>query len=73
MGFHPHRPEGLGPRILSVRACAGVLLTPERERVVRLLIEQVAYDGATNQMKITFSPTVATLFTADHAAAETTS
>jgi len=34
-----------------------VLLTPERERVVRLLIERVDYHGANGELKITFSAT----------------
>ena len=31
-----------------------VLLTPERERVLRLLIEKIDYDGATQQLAITW-------------------
>ena len=39
-----------------------VLLTPEKERVLGLLIERVTYDGATQRLEITFSPAgVATL------------
>lgn len=39
-----------------------VLLTPERERVLRLLIERVSYDGATRRLEITFAPAgIATL------------
>lgn len=38
-----------------------VLLAPERERVVRLLIERVDYDGRSDEMKISFSPTGASL------------
>ena len=41
-----------------------VLLSPERERVVRLLIDRVDYNGATGQLKITFSATGATVFVA---------
>ena len=32
------------------------LLTPERERVVRLLIDRVDYDGPAGQLKLTFAP-----------------
>ena len=39
-----------------------VLLTPERERVLRLLIGRVTYDGASQKLEITFSPAgIATL------------
>jgi len=39
-----------------------VLHTPEKERVLRLLIEKVAYDGRTEELAITFRPTgIATL------------
>ena len=39
-----------------------VLLTPEKERVLRLLIEKIAYDGTTKALTITFHPTgIATL------------
>ena len=31
-----------------------VLLTPERERVLQLLIERIDYDGATQQLTITW-------------------
>lgn len=41
-----------------------MLLSPERERVVRLLIDRVDYDGAGGELKITFSPTGATLLAA---------
>ena len=38
-----------------------VLLTPERERVVRLLIDRVGYAGVSGELKITFSATGAKL------------
>ena len=39
-----------------------VLLTPEKERVLGLLIERVTYDGATQKLEITFAPAgIATL------------
>jgi len=42
-----------------------VLLTPERERVVRLLTERVDYHGANGELKITFSATGAKLLTTE--------
>lgn len=40
------------------------LLIPERERVLNLLIDRVAYDGLTKQLSITYKPTgIATLAT----------
>ena len=39
-----------------------VLHAPEKERVLRLLIEKVTYDGRTEDLTITFRPTaIATL------------
>ncbi len=39
-----------------------VLLTPEKERVLRLLVERVTYDGVTQRLEITFAPAgIATL------------
>jgi hypothetical protein len=38
-----------------------VLLTPELERVVRLLIDRVDYHGTAGELKITFSATGAKL------------
>ena len=49
-----------------------VLLAPERERVVRLLIERVDYVGASGELKITFSATGARHLVADLASAEST-
>jgi site-specific DNA recombinase len=49
-----------------------VLLTPERERVVRLLIERIDYGGTTGELKITFSATGARLLAADSTSAEST-
>jgi hypothetical protein len=42
-----------------------VVLTPERERIVRLLIDRVDYHGANGELRITFSPTGAKLMTAE--------
>ena len=50
-----------------------VLLTPERERIVRLLIDRVDYAGASRELKFTFSATGAKLLAADLASAESTS
>jgi site-specific DNA recombinase len=50
-----------------------VLLTPERERVVRLLIDRVDYHCANGELKITFSATGARHLVADLASAESTS
>jgi radical SAM superfamily enzyme YgiQ (UPF0313 family) len=49
------------------------LLTPEKERVLRLLIERVAYDGATKQMQIRFALPGFAALAADLASAESTS
>jgi hypothetical protein len=39
-----------------------VLLTPERERILRLLIERIDYDGATGMLSFAFRlPGVASL------------
>ncbi len=50
-----------------------VLLAPERERVVRLLIDRIDYNGADDQMKISFSATGASLLGAELSSAETSS
>jgi hypothetical protein len=50
-----------------------VLLSPERERVVRLLIDSVDYHGANGELKITFSATGVRHLVADVASAESTS
>jgi hypothetical protein len=42
-----------------------VLLTPERERVVRLLIDRVDYTGASGELKIKFSSTGAKVLASD--------
>lgn len=42
-----------------------VLLAPERERCVRLLIDRVDCDGRSGGLKITFSPTGACLLAAE--------
>ena len=47
-----------------------VLLTPARERVVRLLLESVDHHGANGELKITFSATGARHLVADLASAE---
>jgi hypothetical protein len=49
-----------------------VLLAPERERVVRLLLERIDYAGSTGELTFTFSATGARLLAADVATAEST-
>jgi hypothetical protein len=48
-------------------------LTPAREHILRLRIEQVRDDGATGALQPTFSPAGLPLFAADLASAESTS
>jgi len=48
-----------------------VLHTPEKERILRLLIEQVTYDGRTEELAITFRPTGIASLGAEMGAAET--
>ncbi len=50
-----------------------VLLTPEKERLLRLIVERVTYDGATKQLQITFHPTGIATLAADLASAESSS
>jgi len=55
-------PEAVGRALAQFMDLWAVLLSPERERVVRLLIDRVDYTGASGELKITFSPLgVATL------------
>ena len=43
----------------------GVLLSPERERIVRLLIDRIDYAGSSGELTIHFSPTGAKVLAAD--------
>jgi len=55
-------PADVGRALAQFTDIWEVLLTPERERIVRLLIERVDYDGPSNELRFTFSPLgVATL------------
>jgi site-specific DNA recombinase len=65
-------PEVVGRALAQFTDVWGVLLTPERERVVRLLIERIDYAGTDRELKITFSATGARLLSADTATAEST-
>jgi site-specific DNA recombinase len=47
-----------------------VLHTPEKERILRLLIEKVAYDGKTEELAIAFRPTGITTLAVEVAAGE---
>jgi hypothetical protein len=53
-------------------ACC-TLLTSEKERVLRLLIERVDYDGATRQMQIRFALPGFAALAADLASADSES
>jgi site-specific DNA recombinase len=48
-------PEAVGRVLAQFTDLWDVLLTPERERIVRLLIERVDYDGAACELSFTFS------------------
>jgi site-specific DNA recombinase len=62
-------PEAVGRALAQFTDLWEVLLTPERERVVRLLIERVDYAGASGELKIVFSALgIATLVTDDSSA-----
>jgi site-specific DNA recombinase len=50
-------PEDVGAALASFTPIWEVLGTPERERVIQLLIEAVAYDRTTGQIRIEFRPT----------------
>jgi len=65
-------PAALGQALAQFTDVWDVLLTPERERVVRLLIERIDYAGTTGELKFTLSATGARLLAADLATAETT-
>jgi site-specific DNA recombinase len=63
-------PEAVRRALTQFTDVWDVLLAPERERVVRLLIERIDYDGG--ELKVTFSATGARLLTAEVAFAEST-
>jgi site-specific DNA recombinase len=50
-------PEDVGAALASFTPIWEVLGTPERERVIQLLIEEVTYDRTTGQIRIEFRPT----------------
>jgi site-specific DNA recombinase len=58
-------PEAVGRAVAQFTDLWEVLLTPERERVVRLLIDRVDYAGASGELKLTFSATGAKLLAAE--------
>jgi hypothetical protein len=62
-------PAAVGRALAQFTEVWDVLLTPERERVVRLLIDRIDYAGRDCEMKITFSATGARLLSADTASA----
>jgi site-specific DNA recombinase len=65
-------PAALGRALAQFTEVWDVLLTPERERVVRLLIKRIDYAGSTGELTLTFSATGARLLAADVATAEST-
>jgi len=65
-------PEAIRRALTQFTDVWDVLLTPERERVVRLLIERIDYSGSSGELKLTFSATGARLLAADVATAEST-
>jgi site-specific DNA recombinase len=66
-------PEAVGRALVQFTELWDVLLAPERERVVRLLIEQVRYDGASGTLQFRFAPAGFSLLAADLAPAESES
>ena len=60
-------PEAVGRALAQFTGVWDVLLAPERERVVRLLIDRVDYAGASGELQLTFSATGAKLLTAEFA------
>jgi site-specific DNA recombinase len=66
-------PDAVGRALVQFTDLWEVLVSHERERIVRLLIEQVSYNGATGTLQLTFSPTGLPLLAADLASAESES
>jgi hypothetical protein len=66
-------PVAVGRALAQFTENWDVLLSPERERVVRLLIDRIDYSGASGELKITFSAMGAKLLAADLASADSTS
>ena len=58
-------PAAVGRALAQFTALWEVLLTPERERIVRLLIDRVDYHGTDGELRITFSSTGAKLLAAE--------
>jgi hypothetical protein len=58
-------PAAVGRALARFTNLWDVLLAPERERVVRLLIDQIEYGGASGKLTITFSATGSKLFAAE--------
>jgi site-specific DNA recombinase len=57
-------PDTVGGALKQFTDVWELLLTPERERMIRLVIERIDYDGPSGEVKFTFSPLgVATLVT----------
>jgi site-specific DNA recombinase len=65
LAAHDVDPEAVGRALAQFSDVWDVLLTPERERVVRLLIERIDYDAPRGELKFTFSATGATLLAAE--------
>jgi site-specific DNA recombinase len=66
-------PVAVGRALAQFTEIWDVLLTPERERIVRLLIDRIDYHGANGEMKISFSAKGASLLVADLPSAESSS
>jgi len=58
-------PADVGRALAQFMDIWEVLLTPERERVVRLLIDRVDYTGASGELKIMFPATGAKVLASD--------
>ncbi len=56
LGPEPVEAEAVFAALAQFDAVAATLMPAERERLVRLLVERVAYDGAKSTVSITFRP-----------------
>ena len=66
-------PDDLGRALEQFTPIWDVLAAQEKERIMRLLLDRVDYDGRNDQLKLTFSATGARLLAADSESAGVTS
>jgi len=70
LGATPVDKEDLDRTLEAFDPIWDVLHTPEKERILKLLIEKVVYDGSTKEMTITFRPTGISALAAEVSAAD---